>query len=121
MPKKRVYKKYPDLNFDAFRWCIDNDFQVYISPLGTWEDVKKTREVDGVMEEFIEKEFFMNGLYKIAVRRGGISSNGYDSYYDENGKKNLSKETLSEKTYSKEYNALLELNYVYEQLKRKYG
>ena len=39
-----------------FKWCIENDFQVYIKP---------------------ESYYF-----KIAIRKGGISSNGKDFYYD---------------------------------------
>lgn len=120
MAKKKVPKKYPDLNFDAFRWCIDNDFQVYISPLGEWKMVKKVKIVEDKEVEYEEEEFFMNGLYKIAVRRGGISSSGYDYYY-KNEVKYLATETLSDKVYNKEYDALLDLNYVYKLLNRKYG
>jgi len=121
MSSKKAPKKYPDLNFDAFRWCIDNDFQVYIKPLGDWKDVEKTKEVDGKEVTYIVQEFFMNGLYKIAVRRGGITSNGYDTYIDDKQRLHESKETLSGKVYKKEYDAILDLNYVYKLLKEKYG
>jgi hypothetical protein len=39
-----------------FRWCIENDFQVYIKPESYY--------------------------YKIAIRKGGITSNGKDFHYD---------------------------------------
>jgi len=60
MPKKIVYKKYPALNFDAFKWCIDNDFQVYINPLGEWKKVKKVKIVEDKEVEYEEDDFFMN-------------------------------------------------------------
>ena len=41
---------------EDFKWCIDNDFQVYIKLVG-------------------------KGAY-IAVRKGGISSCGKDNHYD---------------------------------------
>ena len=40
-----------------FKWCIDNDWQVYIKPINTIH-------------------------YKIAIRKGGISTNGKDKFYD---------------------------------------
>ena len=57
-----------------FRWCIENDFQVYIKP---------------------ESYYF-----KIAIRKGGITSNGKDFHYDrETGMEHYS----SEKTGSVRY------------------
>jgi len=98
--KKKIQQKYQDLNFNDFRWCIENDFQVYVKPLSS----------DG------------KGFYKIAVRRGGISSKGLDYYKEECTKKVYkSKETLSEKIFKNKNEAFSHLNYVYGHLKKKYG
>lgn len=94
---KRANLSYQVLNSDDFKWCVENDFQVYLVPL--------TR--DG------------KGEFKIGVRRGGISSEGKD-YLNKNGREYRSKETLSEKTFKNQREAHNHLNYVYKFLKQKY-
>lgn len=86
------------LNFDDFKWCIKNDFQVYLVPL------LKTG----------------NGAYKIAVRRGGITTDGLN-FKNVNGKKIYSKETISEKTFKNISDATNYINLVYKLLRQKYG
>lgn len=108
--KKRSPKKYLDLNFDNFKWCIENDYQVYVKPLGEW--FKNTKGED---------EFFMNGQYKIATRRNGIKCLGKDFHYDSKGNKFNSTETLSEKTFKKEEDAFNDMVFVRKFLREKYG
>jgi hypothetical protein len=101
--KKKNQLKNPSsqgLNFDDFKWCIDNDFQVYVVPL-----------VDNDIP---------TGEYKIGVRRGGINSLGKDAV-ELNGVIYRSKETLSELTFKNQKEALDHLNYVYGLLRRKYS
>ena len=93
-------QSYQGLNFDDFRWCIQNDFQVYVVPL-----VENNRPT---------------GSFKIAVRRNGITTNGKD-YIKLNGIVYKSKETLSELTFKNQNQALDHLNYVYGLLRRKYS
>jgi len=95
---KKNKKLYQGLNSDDFRWCIENDFQVYLVPL----------TIDG------------KGEYKIAVRRFGITTEGRD-FIETNGRMVNSKETLSEKTFKNIREAHDHLNYVYKHLRAKYG
>jgi len=74
-----------------FKWCIDNDFQVYIKP---------------------ESYYF-----RIAIRRGGITSNGKDTYYDEEtGMEYYSSEKLGSVKYKTCSDAEQKLITVYKYL-----
>jgi hypothetical protein len=106
MRKKKTRKRlYQDWNFDAMRWCIDNDFQVYVHHIN--------RKIN---DNYYQETF----RYKIAVRRGGITTEGLDQI-EINGRITKSKETLSDKEYKSEADAFNDFNYVYEHLRRKYG
>lgn len=108
MRKKKLKRVYQGLNFDDMRWCIDNDFQVYIKPVC---DVYQSNGKDC---------YVMNGKYQIAVRRLGIKTEGRD-YMKVNGVKVVSKEKLSELVFDTQVEAHNNLNYVYEHLRTKYG
>lgn len=103
--KKTTRRLSQDWNFDAMRWCIKNDFQVYIHPIVRKIDVNYYQETFN---------------YKIAVRRGGITTHGKNQL-EVNGRIQKSKETLSEKVYKTQMDAFDDFNYVYEHLRRKYG
>lgn len=106
MRKKKISRRlYQDWNFDAMRWCIENDFQVYIHHISRELSYSKHQETF---------------RYRIAVRRGGITTEGQDQM-EVNGRIVNSKETLSEKQYKTEMDAFDDFNYVYEHLRRKYG
>jgi len=108
MRKSKTIQPSQDLNFEAFSWCVKNDFQVYIQQI---VDKKSTDKGD----------FYVpTGKFKIAVRRGGISSEGKDEIYL-NGRKIKSKVTLSEMTFRSQADAERHLNHTYELLMRKYG
>lgn len=96
MRKKKTTPSSLEWNFEDFKWCIENDFQVYI-----------------VVHEF---DFF-----KIAVRRGGITSEGKDVHKDEMGRIFKSKVTLSDLTFKTQAEAENHLNYTYKYLRNKYG
>ena len=96
--KKEKKQSSMVLDFENFKWCIENDFQVYLVPLLTTG----------------------NGAYKIAVRRGGITTDGLD-YKEVNGRKRYSKETLSEKTFKNISDATDYVNCIYKLLRQKYG
>jgi len=86
-----------DFHID-FQWCIDNDFQVYIQPINN------------------------SGHCKIAIRKGGISTDGKPSKYCK--KKNMvlySKETLGSVTYKTQKLATEKMPDVYKYLKDTYG
>lgn len=109
MKKKKTYKLlYQGLNFDAFKWCIQNDFQVYVKP------VVNVSKINGI------NYYQQTGRYNIAVRRRGISTEGKD-YLKSNGKTIKSKETLSEAVFNSQHAAFDNINSVYEYLKEKYG
>ena len=79
-----------------FKWCIENDLQVYVKLINTLH-------------------------CKIAIRKGGISSNGKDSYYcKESGLTYYSKEVLGSVVYRSQNKAFKALPAVYEYLKKKY-
>jgi hypothetical protein len=86
-----------------FKWCIDNDFQVYVCPKGFLEEKKK-----------VTKEF------KVCVRRGGIKTGGLDSieidsvYYE-------SKESVGNETYKTQKDAEAALPALYEDIRKIYG
>lgn len=118
MKKKKIPRPlYQVFNFDDFRWCVDNDFQVYVVPLTI---TTPEPQYDKYGRKISDKTYHMTGQYKIAVRRNGISTEGYDSKMV-NGRKLVSKETLSESTFNSEKKAVEYLNYVYGYLRRKYG
>lgn len=116
--KKNSKKLFKGLNSDDFKWCVDNDFQVYIVPLS----IKKTKMVfnNETQEDETEVYYETNGLFKIAVRRGGITTEGKD-WTILNGRRFNSKETLSELTFTSHLDAHNHLNYTYRYLRQKYG
>jgi hypothetical protein len=80
-----------------FKWCIDNDWQVYVKPINTM-------------------------YFKIAIRKGGISTNGKDKFYD--AKKSItlySKEHLGKIEYKTQKKAMDKLPEVYKYLRETYG
>lgn len=82
-----------------FRWCIDNDFQVYVKPFDNYVGCNK---------------------YVVAFRKGGISSEGLDVLYKD-GKQYKSTEIVGEKIYrnTKEASeAVIELR---SKLRERYG
>jgi|TARA_R100000388_G_scaffold31497_1_gene24618 hypothetical protein len=85
-------------SYSDFTWCIKNDFQVYIKPLRN------------------------KGECKIAIRKGGISTDGKPSKYcKEKGVTLYSTETLGEITYSTQKKAMDKLPEVYAYLRNRYG
>ena len=79
-----------------FKWCIENDWQVYIKPINTIQ-------------------------CKIAIRKGGISTNGKDKFY--NTEKDLiiySKEHLGKEVYKSQKKAMNKLPEVYKYLRKNY-
>ena len=96
--KKKLSPSSKVLNFEDMKWCMENDFQVYLVPLTN----------DG------------KGEHKIGVRRGGITTEGKD-FKEINGVIYRSQETLSEKTFKNSKEAHNYLNYVFKQLRLKYG
>mgnify|MGYP003122688540 FL=1 len=78
-----------------FKWCIENDWQVYIVP-GTYKD------------------------HKIAIRKGGISSHGKDYRRDVYGAEYYSSEIVGSKLYKTQQEAMLEIKNLYKQIRKKY-
>ena len=79
-----------------FKWCIENDFQVYIKPINR------------------------SGNFKVAIRKGGISTRGKDSFYCKIKKTHIySTETLGSKLYKNEKEAMSVLPIVYKYLRDK--
>ena len=84
------------LNSDL-QWCIDNDFQVYI------------------------KKMNYSGYFKVAIRKGGISSNGKDIFFCGETQMNLySVEKLGKIDYKNQEKANKVLPGVYKYLKETY-
>jgi hypothetical protein len=84
-----------NLNSD-FKWCIENDWQVYIKIINTLH-------------------------CKIAIRKGGISTNGRDHWYDkEKGLTLYSKEHLGKEVYRCQKKAMNKLPEVYKYLRDNY-
>jgi hypothetical protein len=80
-----------------FRWCIENDWQVYIKPINT-------------------------NHCKIAIRKGGISCNGKDMYECKESNLTLySSEKLGNIFYKTQQKAFDALPKVYSYLRDKYG
>lgn len=88
-----------NLNFNEdLKWCIDNDFQVYIKPIDN------------------------NGNCKIAIRKGGISTDGKSSKYCKEKELTLySTETLGSITYKSQKIASQNLPKVFLYLRKNYG
>ena len=77
-------------SYSDFNWCVENDFQVYIKPLNN------------------------SGECKIAIRKGGISTEGKASKYNkEKGLTLYSKETLGTIVYKNQKKAAEALPKVY--------
>ncbi len=89
--------KLPILPFSSedFNWCVDNDFQVY---------PKRDKE----------------GFLRIAIRRGGITTEGKD-YVIIDGIKHTSVEKLGKYEYKNMYELSLCLPAVYKQIIEQYG
>ena len=86
------------VDYKNFKWCIENDFQVYIKP----ED--------------------NSGNCRIAIRKGGISTGGKPSKYNkEKGVTLYSKETEGKLIYKNQKKAMKALPMVYKYLKDRYG
>ncbi len=82
------------INPDDFKWCVDNDLQVYVKPYGA-------------------------GAY-IAFRKGGITACGKDYHYDRNtGIEYYSKETVGKVYYKSPEKAMEALPKAYKFL--RYG
>jgi hypothetical protein len=80
------------------KWCIENDFQVYVQPMNN------------------------SGYCKIAIRKGGISTDGKPSKYCTEKQITLySKETLGSVTYKTQKLAAEKLPDVYSYLRKTYG
>lgn len=88
-------KKSSYLTFSNLKWCIDNDFQVYIKP----DQYNK---------------------WKVAYRRGGITTEGKDKKLI-NGSMFYSVEVEGEKTYKNQKSAMAVVPDVYDFLRKKYG
>lgn len=80
---------------DDFNWCVDNDFQVYLVPIQ------------------------MN-RYKIAVRRGGITTEGKDFRVVDDIEIST-KEVLTQKEYATFSEASKAIRDIYKSLRLKYG
>lgn len=109
MRKKRKTPLSQDLNFEDFKWCIENDFQVYIKPLTTF-----------FLNERGEKVYHGTGKFQIAVRRNGITTQGKDEAMI-NGRIYKSVETVGDAVFNDYNSAQEKINYVYSYLRKKYG
>jgi|TARA_B100000780_G_scaffold188633_2_gene132626 hypothetical protein len=79
-----------------FKWCIENDWQVYIKPINTLQ-------------------------CKIAIRKGGITAQGKDIYYNKiTGEESFSREVLGEIVYVSQKKAMNKLPDVYKYLRETY-
>ena len=82
-------------SYSDAKWCIDNDYQVYIKPDGPGA--------------------------RICVRHGGISSCGKDNYYDPDRKVWLkSKEVVGQVYHKSQEKAQLEVPSVYKYLRQRH-
>ena len=119
MKKRKIPKpSYQDLNFDAMKWCIDNDFQVYVKPI---TKIKTDNVEDPNTGELIKVEYYIEtGKYHIVVRRKGITTEGKD-YKKINGRYIKSTEKFSELVFNSQKEAFDKLNYVYERIRKNYG
>ena len=81
-------------NSDDFNWCVKRDFQVY----GTLD---------------------AEGKLKVAIRRGGITTEGKD-YIIINGVKKMSTEMIGDYEYKNMNELSLYLPAIYKQLRNQY-
>jgi hypothetical protein len=86
----------PTWNFNDFKWCIDNDWQIYPIPSS-----RGTR-------------------LRIAIRRGGISTNGKDVHKTEEGITLTSKETIGDMEFKNIRDLSDHLPTLYKQIRQKY-
>lgn len=97
MARKKKKEKILNFNSDDFRWCIENDFQVY-----------------PVVNSF-------TGKYHIAIRRNGISCEGKDWHTTKEGIIITSKERMGSREFRNMNEVSLHLPSVYKQLRELYG
>lgn len=109
MKKLKSYLRSLGWNFKDFKWCLENDYQVYIKPL-----TEKSKGPDG------EDVYTTTGEYKIAVRKNGITTQGKDKLMV-NGRIISSKESLSDLTFKSEAEAQQYMYHTYKYLRKKYG
>tara|TARA_R110000787_G_scaffold106598_1_gene214311 strand:- start:36136 stop:36399 length:264 start_codon:yes stop_codon:yes gene_type:complete len=84
------------MNFSSdLKWCIENDYQVYILPVG-YNDIR------------------------IAIRKGGISSQGKDYYVDKQGIEHYSSEIIGRVVYRNQKDAMKSYPDVIKRLRKKY-
>jgi hypothetical protein len=91
--------KKKDKEILDFRWCIDNDFQVYIKPFDNYAGCNK---------------------YVVVVRKGGISSEGLDMLYKD-GKYYKSNEIIGENIYRNTKEASEAVIRLRSELRERYG
>lgn len=100
MSKKKTSRSWSSSWYedqDNFKWCIENDFKVYITPIGHNES-----------------------QCKIVVQRGGITTEGKESKIV-NGRLRQSKSVESTETYKNQKLAQEALPSVWKMLREKYG
>ena len=85
-----------------FKWCIDNDFQIYVKP------DKIYKESNTVSKQF-----------RVCVRRGGIKTNGRDEI-EINSVLHTSKEVVGKVLYKTQQEAEAALPLVYETMRKRY-
>lgn len=86
-----------------FKWCVDNDFQVYVCPDG-----------------FLEEKMRVTKEFRVCIRRGGITTCGKDDL-EVNATIYESKEVPSTKVYKTQAEAEAALPEIYERLRKTYG
>jgi hypothetical protein len=91
--------KTKDKETSDFRWCIDNDFQVYVKPFDNYPGCNK---------------------YVVAFRKGGISSEGLDLLYKDN-RPHKSTEVVGEKIYRNTKEASEAAVELRSKLRERYG
>ena len=77
------------------QWCIDNDWQVYLASVTFFD-------------------------HRVAIRKGGITSQGKDYRRDKIGVEYYSSEIIGSKTYRTQQQAMEGMKDVYKQLRKKY-
>ena len=85
-----------------FKWCIDNDFQVYIKP-----------------DKLFVESRTVSKQYRICIRRGGIKTCGLDEI-EINSIIYTSKERVGNVLYKTQAEAEAALEKVYEELRKRY-
>jgi len=93
--KKLTSPLKPTKNFYSdLKWCIENDWQVYIVPT-------------------------VGKFCKIAIRKGGITTEGKDYKYID-GVRHTSREHIGDVEYKTQAEAQLALPDVYKKLRKRY-